>query len=38
MFVFKEGAGGLTGMYVGISVFGFKFNNISRGLLGVSGL
>lgn len=38
MFVFKEGAGGAIGMYAGISVFGFKFNNISRGLFGISGL
>ena len=38
MFVSKEGAGGVTGMYVGISVFGLKFNNISRGPFGVSAL
>lgn len=38
MFVFKEGAGGVTGTDVSISVFGFKFNNVSRGLFGVSGL
>lgn len=36
--MFKEGAGGVIGAYVGISVFGFKFNNISRGLFGASGL
>lgn len=38
MFVFEEGAEGVTGMYVGISVFGFKFNNVSRELFGGSGL
>ena len=38
MFVFKKGVGGVTGMFVGICVLGFKFNNISRGLFGVSGL
>lgn len=38
MFVFEEGAGGVTGTYEGTSVFEFKFNNVSRGLFGVSGL
>lgn len=38
MSVFKEGVEGAIGAYVGISAFGFKFNNISRGLFGASGL
>ena len=38
MFVFKKGMGVVTGVFVGICVLGFKFNNISRGLFGVSGL
>lgn len=38
MFVFEEGAGEVTGMYVAICVFGFKFNNVSRELFGASGL